>query len=68
MDFPRSSVIISADYDLDAKALDITFRTGRRYTYFDVPDVVFDELITASSAGEYFNTHIRDQYSCREHH
>ncbi len=67
MDFPRSTVIKSADYDPEARTLDIIFRTGRRYAYFDVPDTVFDALITASSAGEYFNTYVRDQYSCREH-
>jgi KTSC domain len=67
MDFPHSSVIKSADYDPEARTLDIIFRTGRRYTYFDVPEAVFDALITASSAGEYFNMHIRDQYPCREH-
>jgi hypothetical protein len=67
MDFPNSSVIRAADYDPDARTLDVTFTTGRRYTYFGVPNWEFDGLITASSAGEYFNTHIRDQYACREH-
>jgi len=67
MDFTRSSVIKSADYDPEARTLDVTFRTGRRYTYFDVSEDIFDALITASSAGEYFNAHIRDRHSCREH-
>lgn len=66
MDFPRSSVIQRADYDPNARTLDITFRTGRRYTYFAVPEEIYDALIVASSAGEYFNTYIRDQYSSRE--
>jgi lysyl-tRNA synthetase class 2 len=62
----RSSVIRSADYDPEAQTLDIVFRAGRHYAYFGVPEHVFDALIMAASAGEYFNTHIRDQYSCRE--
>jgi lysyl-tRNA synthetase class 2 len=66
MDFPNSSVIRSADYDPDALTLDVTFTTGRIYTYFAVPEWKFDGLITASSAGLYFNTHIRDQHECRE--
>ncbi|MBS0234258.1 MAG: KTSC domain-containing protein [Proteobacteria bacterium] len=67
MDFPRSSVIKSADYDPDAHTLDVMFRSGRHYTYFDVPEQIFDFLIVAPSAGEYFNTQIRDQYASREH-
>ena len=66
MDFPNSSVIRAADYDPDALTLDVTFTTGRTYTYFDVPEWKYDRLITASSAGEYFNTHIRDQHSVCE--
>ncbi len=66
MDFPRSTVISTADYDPERRALDITFRTGRRYTYFAVPEQVFDALVAASSAGEYFNTYIRDHYSFQE--
>ncbi len=66
MDFPRSSVLESADYDPEACTPDITFRTGRRYTYVHVPEHVFDALIAAPSAGEYFNTHIRDHYTSRK--
>jgi lysyl-tRNA synthetase class 2 len=66
MDFPDSSVIRSADYDPDALTLDVTFASGRMYTYFNVPEWKFDGLITASSAGEYFNQHIRDQHAFRE--
>ena len=66
MDFPNSTVIRSADYDLEARTLDVMFRTGRFYTYFDVPEWKFDELIAAPSAGEYFNAQIRDQHAARE--
>jgi lysyl-tRNA synthetase class 2 len=66
MDFLDSSVIRSTDYDPDARTLDVTFRTGRAYTYFDVPEWKYDGLVTASSAGEYFNTHIRDQHAFQE--
>ena len=50
MEFPNSSVIQAADYDPDARTLDVTFTSGRRYTYFGVPDWEFDGLVTASSA------------------
>jgi KTSC domain len=66
MEFPDSSVIRAADYDPESRALEVTFTSGRRYTYFGVPDWEFDGLVTATSAGEYFNARIRDQYACKE--
>jgi lysyl-tRNA synthetase class 2 len=68
MEFPRSSVIKSADYDPETRALEVVFRTGRQYVYFAVPEYIFDALVTAPSAGEYFNTNIRDHYETRERH
>jgi lysyl-tRNA synthetase class 2 len=61
MDFPDSSVIRAADYEPDAQTLDVTFTTGRKYTYFDVPEWKYDGLLTAFSAGKYFNAHIRER-------
>jgi lysyl-tRNA synthetase class 2 len=66
MDFPNSSVIRSANYDPEALTLDVVFTTGRTYTYVDVPEWKYDGLITAASAGEYFNTYNRDQHEFRE--
>jgi magnesium chelatase family protein len=68
MEFPESSAIQAADYDPEGRKLDVTFTSGRRYTYFSVPDWEFDGLVTATSAGEYSNTRIRDQYACKERH
>jgi hypothetical protein len=58
----ESSVIRSAEYDPETRTLDVMFTTGRFYRYFGVPESEYGGLITASSAGAYFNTHIRDQY------
>jgi lysyl-tRNA synthetase class 2 len=66
MEFADSTVIRDADYDPDALTLDVTFTSGRIYTYFDVPEWKYDGLITALSAGEYFNAHIRDQHAFQE--
>lgn len=62
----KSSVIASYGYDEETAELTITFRSGRRYRYFDVPDWVADELATAPSTGEYFNGCIRDRYRFAE--
>jgi lysyl-tRNA synthetase class 2 len=58
-----SSVIRAFHYDPPSRDLLIIFQSGRRYTYQDVPEATFRSLKSASSKGEYFNTHIRNCYS-----
>jgi lysyl-tRNA synthetase class 2 len=58
-----SSVIESFLYDAQTQELSVTFRSGRRYIYKDVPRETAEGLSAAASAGEFFNTHIRDQFS-----
>jgi len=61
-----SSVIDRALYDAASRTLAVTFTTGRKYVYEDVPPEVALELQTAPSRGQYFNWRIRDQYPFRE--
>lgn len=58
-----SSVIRRYAYDAAAQRLDITFTTGRRYAYRDVPAPVAQALAIAPSKGEYFNAEIRDRFA-----
>ena len=44
----------------------VTFVSGRRYVYADVPPDVFDAYKTAPSRGAFFNHEIRDRYAFRE--
>ena len=44
----------------------MTFVSGRRYVYEEVPQDVFDAFRTASSKGVFFNRRIRDHFSYRE--
>lgn len=45
--------------------LEITFTTGRRYRYLDVPDTLFLQMRVAFSKGAFFNSFIRDQFAFR---
>jgi hypothetical protein len=62
----QSSMLAQVAYDESVQTLEVLFRNGRTYLYFDVPPEVWRELIAAeaggSSAGEYFNQNIRTQY------
>jgi hypothetical protein len=57
-----SSVIRSFRYEMQTQILAVTFTSGRRYRYFDVPPRLFDEMSAAPSKGEFFNKRIRDQF------
>lgn len=57
-----STVIRRFDYRPERRELEITFTTGRRYRYSDVPKKAVEEFRAASSKGAYFNRHIRDHY------
>lgn len=57
-----SRSVASIGYDEDAMTLDIEFRNGSLYRYFDVPEAVYLGLLRASSIGRYVNAKIRDRY------
>jgi hypothetical protein len=54
-------VLKAAAYSTDEK-LELEFRTGPVYRYFEVPSVIFQNLITATSKGAYFNHNIRNSF------
>ncbi len=58
-----SSVIRRFDYAAPERRLDVTFVTGRRYVYLDVPEDVAEGFRAAFSKGEYFNARIRDHFA-----
>lgn len=63
MPYLISSAIRAVDYDPFMETLDIEFASRRVYTYHGVPEHIYHGLITAYSAGEYFNTYIKGRYS-----
>ena len=58
----ESSSLASVGYDTDNKILEIEFNHGGVYQYFDVPQDVYDELMSADSHGKYFVHNIKDEY------
>jgi hypothetical protein len=57
-----SRAITRAAYDEDEATLDIWYKGGDRYCYFEVPCEAFEGLLDAPSAGEYVNRHIKEEY------
>ncbi len=61
-----STAIRNLAYDSHTNELWVTFTSGRRYIYSNVPLAVFVAFSTAESKGTFFNNQIRDCYPYRE--
>lgn len=57
-----SSNIASIGYDVVSQTLEIEFLNGGVYQYFDVPQHVHQELMKASSHGQYLAQNIKGTY------
>jgi hypothetical protein len=54
-----SSNLKSVGYDPDTRTLEIEFHSGGIYQYSGVPEAVYSGLMSASSHGSYFDSHIK---------
>ena len=57
-----SSNLATVGYDAESYVLEVEFTNGHVYQYFDVPETVFQELLTAGSPGNYLNTQVKPNY------
>ncbi|MEB2787274.1 KTSC domain-containing protein [Algoriphagus persicinus] len=58
----ESSNLASIGYDAENEILEVEFNHGGVYQYFDVPEYVYEELMSADSHGVYFSANIRNDY------
>lgn len=54
-----SSNIESIGYDPQNQTLEIEFQNGYVYQYFDVPEIVYQNLMAAVSHGKYFSDNVK---------
>ena len=60
-----STSLASVGYDAGTAVLEIEFREGGVYQYYQVPARVHRELMSAESRGSYFTQFIRPTYRFR---
>jgi hypothetical protein len=58
----ESRSIDSVGYEKNV--LEVRFRNGGLYQYFDVPEQMVALLMQADSKGRFFNQQIRGRYAC----
>lgn len=54
-----SSNVEALGYDAGSGTLQVEFKNGSTYQYFDVPETVFQELRVAGSVGAYLSSNIK---------
>ena len=59
----ESSNIASIGYDGGSSTLEVEFLNGSVYQYYDVPDYVYDEIMSADSHGGYLASNVKGIYS-----
>lgn len=58
----ESSNLASVGYDTENKILEVEFKHGGVYQYFDVPKEEYEALMNADSHGKHFVANIRNDY------
>lgn len=62
----NSSNLVSVGYEKETQALEVEFQSGNVYRYLNVPETMYQGLMTASSKGEYFHDHILKEFDFEE--
>ena len=57
-----SSNIASVGYDAGSSVLEVEFKKGGIYQYFDVPPSVHIEMLQGESVGKYFAANVKDAF------
>lgn len=62
----RSSNLRSVGYDQLTQTLEVEFKGGRVYEYYNVPSGIFQALMRAESHGTYFCKNIQFSFKYRQ--
>ena len=57
-----SSNLASIGYDSQTLTLEVCFKSGRIYQYFDVPENIYDGLRATGSPGGYLNRNVKGNF------
>lgn len=52
-------------YDKALSELSVTFARGQIYVYYNVPERIYFDFLSAPSKGTFFQQNIRDRYAYR---
>jgi hypothetical protein len=57
-----SSTIVTVGYDEPSQTLEVEFKTGAVYQYYNVTQALFEQLMQAGSKGQFLAYQIKNSY------
>jgi len=57
-----SSTILSIGYESASETLEVEFKSGGIYQYYNVPEPVYQQLMAADSKGKFLHVYIKNAY------
>jgi len=59
----ESTSIASVGYSAESETLEIEFKNQTIYEYYNVPLIIYEQLMASSSLGQYFSANIRNVFA-----
>ncbi len=60
----NSSTVLSIGYEPTSETLEVEFKNGGIYQYYNVPEPIYQSLMTSDSKGKFLHVYIKPAYSC----
>ena len=57
-----SSTVLSIGYEPTSSTLEVEFKSGGVYQYFNVPEPIYQQLMTSDSKGKFLHAYIKPAY------
>ncbi|TAJ20141.1 MAG: DUF853 family protein [Rugosibacter sp.] len=59
-----SSTVLSIGYDSTSSTLEVEFKNGGIYQYYNVPEPIYQQLMASDSKGKFLHVYIKPAYPC----
>jgi hypothetical protein len=59
-----SSTVLSVGYDLPSETLEVEFKNGGLYQYYNVPEAIYQQFMASDSKGKFLHVYVKNAYPC----
>lgn len=59
-----SSTVLSIGYEPTSSTLEVEFKNGGLYQYYNVPEPIYQQLMASDSKGKFLHVYIKPAYPC----